>query len=93
MSRKVGSRFTDSEQVKNIVVILLTLNNSKNFKIILLILNKPKNLVVILLLIVGHACLLDILLISYYLSLSAKIFSCLCSYSWGGSFEMHFLRE
>ena len=38
---------TDFEQVKNLAVILLTLN-------------KPKNLVVILLLIIGHGCLLDI---------------------------------
>ena len=45
-SQKVGSHFADSKQVKNLVVILLTLN-------------KPRNLVVILLLIVGHGCFLD----------------------------------
>ena len=45
-SQKVGSHFADSNQVKNLVVILLTLN-------------KPRNLVVILLLIVGHGCFLD----------------------------------
>ena len=45
-SRKVGSHFADSEQVKKLVVILLALNESKN-------------LVVILLLIVGHGCLLN----------------------------------
>ena len=31
--------------------------------------------------------------ISSYLCLSVKIFSCLCSYFWGGSFETYFLRE
>ena len=49
MSQKVGSHFADSEQVKNLLVILLTLNWSKN-------------LVVILLSIVEHGCFIDMLL-------------------------------
>ena len=54
-----------------------------------------ENLEVILLLIVGHGCFLDILLEPFFISknLSVKIFSSLCSYFWGGNFEMHFLRE
>ena len=43
MSRKVGSHFTDSKQVKNLIVILLTLNESKNLVLILLTLNESKN--------------------------------------------------
>ena len=46
-----------------------------------------------MLLIVGHGCFLDILLNPSYLCLPVKIFSCLCSYFWGGNFKMHFLRE
>ena len=49
MSQKFGSYVADSEQLKNLVVILLTLN-------------KSKNLVVILLLIVGLDCFLSTLL-------------------------------
>ena len=36
MSRKVGSHFGDSEQVKNLVVIVLALNNSKNLVVIIM---------------------------------------------------------
>ena len=51
---KVVNHSADSKQVKNLVVILLTLNESKN-------------LVVILLLIVWHGCFLDIFLNPSYL--------------------------
>ena len=44
--RKVSSHFANSEQLRNLAVILLALK-------------KSKNLVVILLLIVGHGCFLD----------------------------------
>ena len=53
-SWKVGNHSADSEQLKKLVVILLTLNESKN-------------LVVILLLIVRHGCFLDIFLNPSYL--------------------------
>ena len=79
MSQKVGSHISGSEQVKNLAVILLTLN-------------RPKNLLVILLLIAGHSCFLDTLLNPSYLSLSVKIFSCFCSYFCGSNFEFLFMR-
>ena len=69
MNQNVSSHFADSEQVKNLVVILLTLDG-------------PKKFVVILLLIVGHSSFLNVvasltLLNPSYSCLSVKIFSCL----------------
>ena len=40
MSQKVGSHFANSEQVKNLVVILVTLNKPKKTLVILLTLNE-----------------------------------------------------